>query len=662
MKYLWSLLVSLIFCTTISYAQSGLFVAPNSSAITSPITGSTWLFNSTNKTVNVWTGSSYLAVNAPFSNYEATNAPTSHNDSTQGYVVGSFWLNQTSQVLYICADNTSSAALWLGVSAVTSSVPLANIAQGGATNGQSLIWNNTSGVWNPASPAILLSQLLQSGATSGQVPAWSGSAWVPSNNGSGTVTTFSSGNLSPLFTSSVATATSTPALTFALSTAAAHTIFSNTSGSSALPAFNALTLSATSPLAITNSGNLANSPTISITSPLPIANGGTGASSTTAHTYFGNPLGITATPGFNSIVNADLPNTVVTSVNNTSTLINASISSQVLNLSDNGTLAVALSQITQSGATTGQTIHWSGSAWVPTTAGSGTVTSVALTGDGTIFNSTVTGSPVTTSGTLVPVLLTQSANTVLAGPTSGSAAAPVFRSLIATDLPSAIVANTTNLTPLFNSSISGQTLTFTAPTVTSHAILSNITSGAAIFASNVLTLTATSPLTGGGDLATSPTIGLGTVGPANGGTGITSTPTNGQLPIGNGTNFTLSGITAGINVSVSNGSGSITVSSSFLKVNHNQNNNFTANAQAQYFVDLTSNNVAMTLPDATTCGGADIRVFVSIIGATHSVTFATTGGQLINGVSAGSLTALSTLGNTYTFTSDGSNWWISCAN
>lgn len=41
----------------------------------------------------------------------------------------------------------------------------------------------------------------------------------------GTVTTFSSGNLSPLFTTSVATATSTPAQTFSLTSAAASTVF-----------------------------------------------------------------------------------------------------------------------------------------------------------------------------------------------------------------------------------------------------------------------------------------------------------------------------------------------------------------------------------------------------------------------------------------------------
>lgn len=50
----------------------------------------------------------------------------------------------------------------------------------------------------------------------------------------------------------------------------------------------------------------------------------------------------------------------------------------------------------------------------------------------------VSGSPVTTTGTLAATLATQSANLVLAGPTTGSAA-PTFRSVVASDLPATAV-------------------------------------------------------------------------------------------------------------------------------------------------------------------------------------------------------------------------------
>lgn len=55
--------------------------------------------------------------------------------------------------------------------------------------------------------------------------------------GSGTVTTFSAGNLSPLFTTSVSNATTTPALSFSLSTAGAHSFLGNNTGGVAAPAY-----------------------------------------------------------------------------------------------------------------------------------------------------------------------------------------------------------------------------------------------------------------------------------------------------------------------------------------------------------------------------------------------------------------------------------------
>lgn len=66
----------------------------------------------------------------------------------------------------------------------------------------------------------------------------------------------------------------------------------------------------------------------------------------------------------------------------------------------------SLSNLTQSGASSGQVATWNGSAWAPATpggggGGSGTVTSVAVA-DATGI--TWTGSPITVSGTLTPAL------------------------------------------------------------------------------------------------------------------------------------------------------------------------------------------------------------------------------------------------------------------
>jgi hypothetical protein len=83
--------------------------------------------------------------------------------------------------------------------------------------------------------------------TSGQVLTTNGSGvtyWeTPSGGGGGggSVTSFSSGNLSPLFTTSVATPTTTPALSFTLNTQAANLVFAGpTSGVAATPTFRAL--------------------------------------------------------------------------------------------------------------------------------------------------------------------------------------------------------------------------------------------------------------------------------------------------------------------------------------------------------------------------------------------------------------------------------------
>jgi hypothetical protein len=64
--------------------------------------------------------------------------------------------------------------------------------------------------------------------------------------------------------------------------------------------------------------------------------------------------------------------------------------------------------------------------------GAGTVTSVALSLPN-LFS--VSGSPVTSTGTLTATLSEQAANAIFAGPTTGSNAAPTFRSLVAADIP-----------------------------------------------------------------------------------------------------------------------------------------------------------------------------------------------------------------------------------
>lgn len=84
--------------------------------------------------------------------------------------------------------------------------------------------------------------------------------------------------------------------------------------------------------------------------------------------------------------------------------------------------------------TAGQVLTVSGGlpTWQDAASGSGTVTSVAASGPAGVLT---WSAAVTTSGTLTATFATQSANTVLAGPTSGAAATPAFRALVAADIP-----------------------------------------------------------------------------------------------------------------------------------------------------------------------------------------------------------------------------------
>lgn len=73
--------------------------------------------------------------------------------------------------------------------------------------------------------------------------------------------------------------------------------------------------------------------------------------------------------------------------------------------------------------------------------GTGTVSSVGLSDESTtpIFN--IGGTPVTVSGTLTETLKNQNANTIFAGPTTGSAAQPIFRAMVDADLPGGVTGS-----------------------------------------------------------------------------------------------------------------------------------------------------------------------------------------------------------------------------
>lgn len=159
----------------------------------------------------------------------------------------------------------------------------------------------------------------------------------------------------------------------------------------------------------------------------------------TSNVVFAGPSsGASAAPTFRSLVTADLPpgTGTVTSVSLSLPSIFSVVGSPI---TTQGTITATLvSQNANevfSGPTTGvsspPTFRALVTADLP--AGTGTVTSVALSLP-SIFS--VAGSPITTQGTITAYFVSQDANAVFSGPSSGASSPPTFRALVNADLPS----------------------------------------------------------------------------------------------------------------------------------------------------------------------------------------------------------------------------------
>jgi hypothetical protein len=343
-------------------------------------------------TTSTLSSSGALADNQPMLGGGAGGPPRTLNNGFAGQVLTS--------------NGTTLAPNWQGISTLTASDSVVITA------------GNITLVNDSASPTASQYYGTNSGSTLGYYN-------LPTA-GTGTVTSVSVVSANG-FAGTVATATSTPAITIST------TITGLLQG-------NGTAISAAS---TTGSGNvvLATSPTL-VTPVL-----GTPTSITLTNAT-GLPLGSTGVTGVLTVPNGG---TGVASVTAYSVLAG-------------GTTSTGALQSVSGLGTTGQVLTSAGAGALPTWttigAGTGTVTSVGLTDSTGLFN--VTGTPVTTSGSLtLSTFKSQAQDTFFAAPTAG-AGAPTFRLIVAGDIPTlnqntiGTAANVTGIVAIVNGG-TGQT-------------------------------------------------------------------------------------------------------------------------------------------------------------------------------------------------------------
>jgi hypothetical protein len=255
----------------------------------------------------------------------------------------------------------------------------------------------------------------------------------------------------------------------------------------------------------------------------------------------------------------------------------------------------------------------------------GTVISLGASGTITAANPNAltigTGLTGTSYDGSAPITIALATSGVAAATYGSASQVPVF----AVDAYGRVTSVTDTSIAISAGAVSG--LAASATTDTTNA--SNITSGT--LGTSRLSGSYTG-ITGVGTL-TAGTWNANAIGVAYGGTGLTSTPTNGQLPIGNGTGYTLATLTAGTNVSIANTAGGITISA-------------TASAGGT----VTSVDVSGGTTGLTTSGGPITTNGTITLAGTLNVANGGTGATTLTGYVKGSgtsaFTASSTIPNT----------------
>jgi hypothetical protein len=258
-----------------------------------------------------------------------------------------------------------------------------------------------------------------------------GLVWIPAptgggGGGTGTVTSFSAGTLSPLFTTSVATPTTTPALSFSLSSQSANRIFAGpVTGGAAAPTFRALV-----PADVPDLSGIYLTPGAAAAAYVPVTR------TVNGHALSADVTVTKADVGLGNVDNtSDLAKPISTA---TQAALNGKMSNPMTAAGDLIVGGASGAPARQAIGTAGQVLAVNGTAngvvWIPApSGGGGTVTSFSAGALAPLFTTAV-ATPTTTPA-LSFSLTNQAANLFFAGPASGAAAAPTMRALVLADVP-----------------------------------------------------------------------------------------------------------------------------------------------------------------------------------------------------------------------------------
>lgn len=251
----------------------------------------------------------------------------------------------------------------------------------------------------------------------------------------------------------------------------------------------------------------------------------------------------------------------------------------------------------------GQVLTVSGGepAWLTPTAA--TVTSVGLADASSVPIYAITNSPVTSSGTIDITLNTQTANKVFAGPSSGGAAQPTFRTLVSADIPT-LNQNTTGYAAGLAGGIASQIPYQTAANTT--AFIANGTTGQ-VLTSNGTGTPSWQTASAGSVTLTATQIAYGNASNVLTGTSdFTWTDSSQVLQLGN------SGVSANVEISANNSANGINL---FLNAGDSNSSGTGGNVQ---------------ISGGTGTGGGNIYLYGGNSGSTITI-YTPSGGILFSG-------------------------------